>query len=117
MATAIMQIAKRVRKMQMRAVLMVACMKDMSRIQQGMAFYGQMPDMYAVVLNSDHELIKKVLENSKTEIGESLKPIYAELKGLNARKSVLRQQQGNKKPEEITQEEKDNMKTCERIEK
>ena len=89
-------------------------MKDMSRIQQGMAFYGQMPDMYAVVLNSDHELIKKVLENSKTEIGESLKPIYAELKGLNARKSVLRQQQGNKKPEEITQEEKDNMKTCEK---
>lgn len=87
-------------------------MKEMSRIQQGMSFYGQMPDMYAVVLNADHPLIKKVLDDATQKTEASLKPILAELKGLHARQSVLRQQQNDKKPEEITQEMKDDLETC-----
>ena len=40
-------------------------MKDMSRYQQGMSFYGQMPDSYTIVLNSNHPLIKRVLDDVK----------------------------------------------------
>ena len=87
-------------------------MKEMSRIQQGMGFYGQMPDMYTVVLNDDHELIKRVLSESKNATEAELAPILDELKGLKARHAVLRQQQDKKKYDEITQEEKDQMEKC-----
>ncbi len=87
-------------------------MKEMSRIQSGMSFYGEMPDMYTLVLNSDAPLIKEVLSDSEQQTAEALKPIEAELRGLNARQAVLRQEQDKKKPEEITQEEKDDLKKC-----
>ena len=88
-------------------------MKDISRYQSGMAFYGQMPDSYNLVLNSDHPLIKRVVEDETGNCSEALKPVLAEIKGLDARLAVLRQEQGKKKPEEITQEEKDDVKATE----
>ena len=81
-------------------------MKDMSRLQAGMAFYAQMPDAYSVVLNSDHVLIKRVLEACKQSTADTLQPVEAEIKGLEARLAALRQQQSAKKPEEITEEER-----------
>ena len=84
-------------------------MKDMSRFQPGMAFYGQMPDSYSFVLNSDHPLIKKVMDEQEQAIGESLQPILGEIRGQEARLAALRQMQDKKKPEEITQEEKDEL--------
>jgi molecular chaperone HtpG len=87
-------------------------MKELSHIQQGMSFYGEMPDMYNVVLNSDHPLIKKILDSCKGSTEEALKPIVSEIKGLKARQSALRDQQSKKKPEEITQEEKDDLSKC-----
>ena len=81
-------------------------MKDMSRLQAGMAFYAQMPDAYSVVLNSDHTLIKRVLEACKQSTADTLQPVEAEIKGLEARLAALRQQQSTKKPEEITEEER-----------
>ena len=82
-------------------------MKDMSKFQAGMGFYGQMPDSFNLVLNSDHPLVKKVLDESKTATEEALKPIVAELKGQEARLAAIRQAQDKKKYDEITQEEKD----------
>ena len=87
-------------------------MKEMAQIQPGMSFYGEMPDMYTMVLNTDHALIKEILTDSETKTVEELKPIEAEIKGLSARQAVLRQQQDNKKAEEITQEEKDELNKC-----
>ena len=84
-------------------------MKDMSRYQTGMGFYAEMPDMYAMVLNSDHPLIKSVLSDCSAGTAEALKPVEGEIKGLEARLSVLRQQRDKKKAEEVTQEEKDDM--------
>ena len=81
-------------------------MKDMSRYQQGMGFYAQMPDSYSLVLNSDHPLVKRVLADCEANTGEALKPILSELKGQEARLAALHQTQDKKKPEEITQEEK-----------
>ncbi len=82
-------------------------MKDMSRFQQGMGFYGQMPDSYTLVLNADHPLVRRVLNESKAATEEALKPIVSELKGQEARLAAIRQQQDKKKWDEITQEEKD----------
>ena len=82
-------------------------MKDMSKFQAGMGFYGQMPDSFNLVLNSDHPLVKKVLDDSESATAEALKPIIAELKGQEARLAAIRAAQDKKKYDEITQEEKD----------
>ena len=82
-------------------------MKEMSRYQSGMGFYGQMPDTFNIVLNSDHALIKRVLGDAQAQLGEELKPIEGEIKGQEARLAALNQQTEGKKPEEITQEIKD----------
>jgi len=89
-------------------------MKEISQFQPGMGFYNQMPDSYSLVLNSDHPLIKRVISESESATAEALKPIDSELKGQEARRAVLKQQQENKKPEEITQEEKDDLSNTER---
>ena len=85
-------------------------MKEMSRYQAGMSFYGEMPDSYSLVLNSDHLLVKQVLDATSAAAEEQLKPILSELKGLKAREQVLQQSQKDKKWEDITQQEKDDMK-------
>lgn len=89
-------------------------MKDISQYQTGMAFYAQMPDSYTIVLNSDHKLIKSILEDEKAKCAEQLKPVDSEIKGLEARLAALHQTQNGKKPEEITQEEKDDVKNTEK---
>ena len=89
-------------------------MKEMSRFQAGMNFYAQMPDSYNLVLNSDHPLIAKVLDDCKAKTANELHPIECELKGLQARIAALRQEQGKKKPEEITQEEKDDLQNTQK---
>lgn len=89
-------------------------MKEMSRLQSGMEFYSQMPDSYSLVLNSSHELIKSVLEDEESACAEALKPIDSEIKGLKARRDALNQSQKDKKPEEITQEEKDDLQNTEK---
>ena len=90
-------------------------MKAMSQFQAGMNFYGQMPDSYNIVLNSDHALVKKVLEDAEANTAETLKPILAEIKGQEARLAVLHQEQNKKKPEEITQQEKDDVHNTEKV--
>ena len=82
-------------------------MKEMSRYQSGMGFYGQMPDSFNLVLNSDHVLIKRVLDDAQTQLSDQLKPIEGEIKGQEARLAALNQQTEGKKPEEISQEIKD----------
>ena len=89
-------------------------MKDISHFQSGMNFYAQMPDAFSLVLNSNHRLVKQVLSDEAAHCSEALKPVLAELKGLNARLAALRQSQKDKKAEEITQEEKDEMAKTEK---
>jgi len=89
-------------------------MKDMSRFQPGMAFYAQMPDSYTLILNSDHALVKKVLDDCEASTTEALKPVVSELKGQEARLAALRQTLNKKKEEEKTQEEKDDLKNTEK---
>ena len=89
-------------------------MKEMSQFQPGMSFYQQMPDSYNLVLNSEHPLIKKVLDDTKAACGEALAPIDGEIKSLEAKQSALKQLLDKKKPEELTQEEKDERQNTEK---
>ena len=84
-------------------------MREMSAMQPGMSFYGEMPDSFNFVLNTDHALVKKVLADEETVCAESLKPILADIKGWEARQADLRESQSKKKEEEITAEEKEDM--------
>ena len=84
-------------------------MKEMSQLQGGMSFYGEMPDMYNMVLNADHPLIKKVVADITTSTESSLQPIEAELKGLQARLMAIEQTQSGRKAEDISQEERDEL--------
>ena len=89
-------------------------MKEMANLQPGMAFYGEMPDMFNLVLNVDHKLIKSVMTDTDQAIEAELSPIEAELRGLNARQAAIEQAQKDKKADEITEAEKNDLADVEK---
>lgn len=84
-------------------------MREMSAMQPGMSFYGEMPDNYNLVLNTDHELVKKVLSEEEQACREKLQPIQADMKGWKTRQEDLREAQSKKKEEEVSVQEKEDM--------
>lgn len=89
-------------------------MKDMASIQPGMSFYGEMPDMFNLVLNSDHRLIKQVLSDAETACAEKLVPVESEIAMLTLRRNELQKAQEGKKNEEIPTAEKDELNDVEK---
>ena len=89
-------------------------MKDMSRLQPGMSFYGEMPDMLNVVVNTDHKLVKDILSKTDSATAEALKPVNGELAGLNARHDSLNAQTKDKKWDEVDQSVKDDLSATEK---
>jgi len=85
-------------------------MKEMANIQQGMSFYGEMPDMFNVILNSDHKLIKIILEDEEKTCKEATTPIQTEMNDIDKQRSELRKSHEGKKDEEIPTTEKDQLK-------
>lgn len=85
-------------------------MKEMASIQQGMSFYGEMPDMFNVILNSDHKLIKVILEDEEKSCKEATTPIQTEMNDVDKQRSELRKNHEGKKDEEIPTTEKDQLK-------
>ena len=89
-------------------------MKDMASIQPGMSVYGEMPDMFTLVLNSDHPLIKHVLSDAETACAENLVPVESEIAMLTLRRNELQKAQEGKKDEEIPTAEKDELSEVEK---
>lgn len=89
-------------------------MKDMASIQPGMSFYGEMPDMFNLVLNSDHRLIKQVLSDAETACAEKLVPVESEIAMQTLRRNELQKAQEGKKDEEIPTAEKDELSDVEK---
>ena len=89
-------------------------MKEMANIQAGMSFYGEMPDMFNVVLNSDHKLVKQVLNDTNEACSAELLPIETSIATLNFEQSELKKKQEGKKYEEIPQAEKDALSDVEK---
>ena len=84
-------------------------MKDMASIQAGMSFYGDMPDMYNLLLNEEHPLIKRVLENAEETCAEKLQPIDEKKAALESRRKALYDARNGKKEDEVLQSEKDEL--------
>ena len=89
-------------------------MKEMANIQAGMSFYGDMPDMYSLVLNADHKLIKGVLEDEDKACASSLTPVQTEMEQVDSRRKDLRKQHEGKKEEEIPTAEKDELEALDK---
>lgn len=87
-------------------------MKEMSRIQPGMAFYGEMPDMYNFIVNADHPVVKAILADANAQLNNTLAPVKAELKGLEARHTALESAFKDKKEEEISADDREMLKQC-----
>jgi len=82
-------------------------MKEMAHIQAGMSFYGEMPDMFNIVLNSDHKLIKEILVEEEKECSSDISPIQEEMNEVDQHRTELKEKQKGKKDDEISTEEKD----------
>ena len=89
-------------------------MKEMANIQAGMSFYGEMPDMFNLVLNVDHKLVKQVLNDADNSCKAALEPIETEMTSLNKRHDELHKAQEGKKADEIPQAEKDELSNVEK---
>ncbi len=87
-------------------------MKEMSRIQPGMAFYGEMPNMYSFIVNADHPVVKAILADANAQLNNTLAPVEAELKGLEARHTALESAFKDKKEEEISADDREMLKQC-----
>lgn len=82
-------------------------MKEMANIQAGMSFYGEMPDMFSLVLNSDHKLIRGILDDEEKECQAAVLPIQKEMDDVDKRRGDLKKRQEGKKDEELAAAEKD----------
>lgn len=89
-------------------------MKEMANIQAGMSLYGEMPNMYNLVLNADHKLVKQVLTDADNSCKAALEPIESEMANLNNRRKELQKAQEGKKTEDIPQAEKDELNDIEK---
>jgi molecular chaperone HtpG len=89
-------------------------MREMSTVQSGMSFYGELPDHYSVVLNADHPLIQKVLSETTTACTDRLSPILADLKGWEARKTSLLDKKKEQKEEDIPVTDKEDLESTEK---
>lgn len=84
-------------------------MKEMANIQAGMSFYGEMPDMFNLILNSDHKLVKEVLADEEKECSAAITPVQEELETVTKQRDELKKKQEGKKEEDIPTAEKDEM--------
>jgi molecular chaperone HtpG len=91
-------------------------MKDMSRTGGNpmMAFYGEIPDSYSLVLNTTHPLMKAVLDAEEAECAAEIKPIVEEMKSLDARKAELKKSHEGKKDDEVPVAEKEEINNLDR---
>ena len=82
-------------------------MKEMSAHQQGMSFYGQMPDQYNLVINTANPKVTTLLQDINTACSEKTTPLLEQIAAKQKEEDDLRTAQKDKKEADLTQEEKD----------
>ena len=65
-------------------------MKEMAAFQPGMNFYGEMPDSYNLIINTEHPLIVKVRNDADANVAEKLAPISKAITDNNSKITALR---------------------------
>ena len=88
-------------------------MKDMAAIQSGMAFYGELPDSYNLIVNTDRPLSQKVIADTESACKSELTPILDELKTVNEEIERLQEAKKDKKDDEIPVADKEALKHAE----
>ena len=81
-------------------------MKEMAALQQGMSFYGEMPDMYTLVVNTDHRLLKGVTGDLDGALKDKLEPIDAELRTLGVQSEAWELSHKDVKEADLSEAEK-----------
>lgn len=89
-------------------------MKDMSAMQPGMNFYGEMPDSFNLIINTEHPLSKKVIEETEKDCHAEIEPIQEEINELNDAIAKLQEASKGKKDEEIPVTEKEELRNKEK---
>ena len=80
-------------------------MKEMAAMQPGMSFYGELPDSYNMIINTDHAVIKKVIAEAETALKSSVEPLESSLADTNNALEEAREDD-NKKDETSALEKK-----------
>ena len=80
-------------------------MKEMAAMQPGMSFYGELPDSYNMIINTDHAVIKKVIAEAETALKSSVEPLEVSLANTNNALEEARKDD-NKKDEASALEKK-----------
>ncbi|MBQ4917392.1 MAG: molecular chaperone HtpG [Muribaculaceae bacterium] len=80
-------------------------MKEMAAMQPGMSFYGELPDSYNMIINTDHAVIKKVIAEAETALKSSVEPLESSLADTNNALEEAREDD-NKKDEASALEKK-----------
>jgi molecular chaperone HtpG len=86
-------------------------MKDMQELSGQASMFGHMPDSYNLVVNANHPLVGKIVEQTEKKLGKKLEELRAEKSGLSEEQQLLEKARDGKKEEEIPQSEKDQMET------
>jgi molecular chaperone HtpG len=76
---------------------MMRRMKEMAAMQQGMNFYGEMPDMYTLVVNAEQPAVKKVVTDAEAALKEKLEPIRSNIAATDKEIADLRKELDDKK--------------------
>ena len=66
-------------------------MKEMSALQPGMAFYGELPDSYNLVVNTEHPLVAGIKTKATEALEATVKPLAEKIEADNAEISKLRE--------------------------
>lgn len=92
-------------------------MKEMSKIGGGgMGFYGEMPDSYNLVVNANHDLVKKVSADAESKVGKEVAELKDQIKSVKAELETIKKPHEKLKPEEIPQADKDKISDLEKQE-
>ncbi|HCY43408.1 MAG TPA: molecular chaperone HtpG [Prolixibacteraceae bacterium] len=89
-------------------------MKDMSQMQGGMSFYGDLPENMNLVVNTSHPLVKQIFGERDAVLGSELEKVKSELQAKESEKSELEKTKNGKKDEEIPSEIKEKSEEVEK---
>ncbi len=88
-------------------------MKEMAAVQPGMSFYGELPDSFNLIVNTDHPLCKKVLSDTDAACNEAVAPLVSKLDTVNAEIARLNNERKDKKDDEIPVADKEALRNAE----
>lgn len=72
-------------------------MKEMAAMQPGAGFYGELPDSFELVVNTEQPSVKKIIDEATTALSGEVTPVRAEIETLNKEISDARKAAEDKK--------------------